>query len=269
MNQHHTGEPGGADDPPPGGVSAQRRALDELVRHAGREHADQDRRPWGRVSTAAWIRPALAVVVALVAIWLWPHLRRPVPADESLPRADATTTVAPAAGDRSSERPGGTVGDPAPDTGDDSEVVVHVVGAVVRPGVLRLPRGSRAIDAVDLAGGLAADADTARVNLAAELVDGQRLVVPVVGQDPPVEVASGGATSGGAASAGGPAGPLELNSATVEQLDELPGVGPSTAAAIVEHRSTVGAFRSVEDLLDVRGIGDAKLDALRDLVVIG
>ena len=91
----------------------------------------------------------------------------------------------------------------------------------------------------------------------------------MVGQDPPVEVASGGATSGGAASAGGPAGPLELNSATVEQLDELPGVGPSTAAAIVEHRSTVGAFRSVEDLLDVRGIGDAKLDALRDLVVIG
>ena len=148
------------------------------------------------------------------------------------------------------------------------------MGGVLRPGVLRLPAGSRAVDAVELAGGLVPLADSARVNLAAELVDGQRLVVPIVGQEPPTEVPSSpGATRPGAGTVSGPSsgptGPLDVNVASVEELDGLPGVGPSTAAAIVDHRSTTGPFRSVDDLLDVRGIGDAKLDAIRDLVTVG
>jgi competence protein ComEA len=236
---------------------------------------------------------AVVVVLAVLASapWWW-QLRRPRPADQTLPRADVTTTAAPsgtgvpgsgdtgaglpAAGEAGAGSPVG--GDSGTGPGDDVELVVHVVGGVLRPGVLRLPAGSRAVDAVELAGGLVPLADSARVNLAAELVDGQRLVVPIVGQEPPTEVPSspgatrphpGAATGPSSGPPSGPSVPLDVNVASVEELDGLPGVGPSTAAAIVDHRSTTGPFRSVDDLLDVRGIGDAKLDAIRDLVTVG
>ncbi len=217
---------------------------------------------------------AVVVVLAVLASapWWW-QLRRPRPADQTLPRADVTTSAVPSSALTAAVAPGagspvGGDGGPGPD--GDGELVVHVVGGVLRPGVLRLPAGSRAVDAVELAGGLVPLADSARVNLAAELVDGQRLVVPIVGQEPPTEVPSSpGATRPGAGTVSGPTGPLDVNVASVEELDGLPGVGPSTAAAIVDHRSTTGPFRSVDDLLDVRGIGDAKLDAIRDLVTVG
>jgi len=155
-------------------------------------------------------------------------------------------------------------------------VVVHVVGAVASPGVVELGAGSRVVDAVTAAGGLRTDADPDRVNLAAPLEDGQRVVVPVVGQEPPVEIVSSGTTPGGAAgdtagdTAGSPrASPIDLNKATAQELDSLPGVGPATAASIISHREKEGPFRSVDDLLDVRGIGEAKLESMRDLVVVG
>jgi competence protein ComEA len=144
------------------------------------------------------------------------------------------------------------------------EVVVHVAGAVERPGVHRLAEGGRVVDAVDAAGGLAADADGARLNLAAPLADGERVYVPRVGEEPPPLVGP----SGPAPADGGEAttGPVDLNTADAAALDALPGVGPTTAAAIIEHREEVGGFTTVDQLLDVRGIGEAKLEQLRPLV---
>ncbi len=148
---------------------------------------------------------------------------------------------------------------------------MHVAGAVIRPGVVSLPSGSRAVDAVAAAGGTAPGADADRLNLAAPLVDGTRLVVPLVGQPVPPEVVAQApeGSAGPPAGAGVLAGPIDLNTATIQQLDALPGIGPSTAAAIVAHREQHGPFRTVDGLLDVRGIGDAKLDAVRDLVAVG
>ena len=134
---------------------------------------------------------------------------------------------------------------------------VHVVGAVRRAGLFRLRDGSRVADAVARAGGPTRHADLAAVNLAAPLVDGQQVVVPRRG--PP---GAAGTTSG----APGAGAKVSLASATVEQLDELPGIGPVTAQKIVDWRTTHGPFRSVEDLDDVPGIGPARIEQLRDLV---
>lgn len=144
-------------------------------------------------------------------------------------------------------------------------LVVHVAGSVERPGLVEVPEGARVADAVVAAGGLRADADDVRINLAEKLVDGARLYVPALGELAP-PVAAG--TSGGAGSSATPsaAAPLDLNAAAADQLDELPGVGPATAAAIVAHREANGRFTSVDALADVRGIGPAKLEAIRPLV---
>jgi competence protein ComEA len=146
-----------------------------------------------------------------------------------------------------------------------TEVVVHVAGAVLRPGGITLPPGSRVVDAIDAAGGVAADADPGRHNLAAELTDGERVSVPRTGEaaPPPVEGAAG---DGGAS--GERSGPVDLNTATLDQLDDLPGVGPATAQAIIDWRDEHGGFSSVDQLLEVRGIGEAKLADLRDLVTV-
>ncbi len=146
-----------------------------------------------------------------------------------------------------------------------AEVLVHAAGAVTRPGVYALPSGSRVGDLLAAAGGPLVDADLDRLNLAAPVLDGSRVYVPAVGEEatPSVE---GPDVASGAGSAGN--GPVDLNTADEAALETLPGVGPATAAAIVAHREANGPFRSVEDLLDVRGIGDAKLDALRDLVTV-
>jgi competence protein ComEA len=134
---------------------------------------------------------------------------------------------------------------------------VHVVGAVRRPGLFRLQDGTRVADAVARAGGPTRRADLSAVNLAAPLVDGQQVIVPRRGP--------GGAQAAvaGTASKGAKVG---LANATVEQLDELPGIGPVTAQKIVDWRTTHGPFGSVDDLDDVPGIGPARIEQLRDLV---
>jgi competence protein ComEA len=142
--------------------------------------------------------------------------------------------------------------------------VVHVAGAVALPGVHDVAAGARVIDAVNAAGGLTPSADGARINLAAPVADGERVYVPAVGEPAPPAVAG---PSGGAGSSA-PSGPLNLNTATADELDGLPGVGPATAAAIIEHRDRIGGFTSVDQLLDVRGIGEAKLEQLRPLVTV-
>jgi competence protein ComEA len=134
-------------------------------------------------------------------------------------------------------------------------LVVHVVGAVRRAGLFRLPEGARVADALTRAGGPTARADLSLVNLAAPLADGQQVVVPRRGAP-------------GSPPAGAPATGMKVSlaMATVEQLDELPGVGPVTAQKIVDWRATHGPFRSVEDLDAIPGIGPARVEQLRDLV---
>lgn len=138
-------------------------------------------------------------------------------------------------------------------------LVVHVAGAVRHPGVYRLPHGSRVADAVRRAGGGRDGAAEGAVNLAARLSDGQQIVVP--------SSATGNAAAGGGPSGAGDAeGPISLGSATVEQLQEIEGVGPVTAEKIVEHRTKNGGFSSIEDLGKISGIGPKRLESLRDKV---
>jgi len=143
-------------------------------------------------------------------------------------------------------------------------LVVHVVGAVRRPGLYRLRDGARVADAVARAGGATPGAELAALNLAAPLVDGVQVLVPT-------RVRSGGAAStgpGSATTAGARATAPKpsLSSATVEELDGLPGVGPITAQRIVEYRTEHGPFASVDDLDAVPGIGPTRIEQLRDLV---
>ena len=142
------------------------------------------------------------------------------------------------------------------------ELVVHVAGAVRQPGLYRLEDGSRVDDAIQRAGGAKPKAALDLVNLAAPVADGQQVVVPERG-------ASGGAageTAAGDAATATPGGRVHLNSATVEQLDALPGIGPVTAQKIIDYRTEKGAFRSVEELDAVPGIGPARLEQLLELV---
>jgi competence protein ComEA len=139
-------------------------------------------------------------------------------------------------------------------------LVIHVVGAVRRPGLYRLADGARIADALRRAGGATRRADLSLVNLAAPVSDGSQVVVPK--RAPPV---SGGAAADGGSPAAA-AGPIHLNTATVEQLDELPGVGPVTAQKIVDYREQHGAFSAVDDLDAIPGIGPARLEQLRGLV---
>lgn len=147
-------------------------------------------------------------------------------------------------------------------------VVVHVDGAVVNPGVYELRSEiPRVGDAVDAAGGLVEGADTTSMNLAAPLGDGQKVHVPLQGEVASAEAgdAAGSVTAG---SSDGGSSLVNINSATVEELDSLPGVGPSTAAAIVEDRDANGPFSSPEDLMRVSGIGEKKFAKLRDHVCV-
>jgi competence protein ComEA len=137
--------------------------------------------------------------------------------------------------------------------------VVDVEGAVRRPGLVRLAPGARVADAVARAGGLTPKADRASVNLAATVADGQQVLVPRLGADGAAAGTTGG--GGGASSA-----PISLSSATAEQLDTLPGVGPVTAQKIVAYRAQHGPFHSVDDLDAIPGIGPARLADLRGLV---
>jgi competence protein ComEA len=190
---------------------------------------------------------AFVAVAVVVGLWL---TRPPAPPPEvSIPFASSV----------------GATGVPTTSTSAvPVDLVVHVAGAVARPGVLHLGPGARVVDAIDAAGGLTPDADGARINLAAPVADGSRVYVPAVGEIVPA--VPGGGPAGGAGDDTN--GPLDLNSADEVALDALPGIGPATASAIVAHRAEVGRFTSVDQLLDVRGIGEAKLEQLRPLVTV-
>jgi competence protein ComEA len=227
----------------------------------------------GRLAESFDVSPrrlvAGTLVLACISVVGWRLLAPPSPpAEMRLPFAESSVAGDPPS-DASSAPPdgGGSGAGATVSSGPATEVVVHVAGAVRSPGVQHLPVGSRVIDAVEAAGGALPDADLPRINLAAPLVDGQQVYVPKPGEQPPI------AAGGGAATSSGPPGSVpgqlvNLNTATAEQLDTLPGVGPTTAAAIIAYRDQNGPFTSVDQLLDVRGIGEAKLEQLRDLVTV-
>ena len=149
----------------------------------------------------------------------------------------------------------------------DVEVIVHVAGAVSTPGVYRLPGGSRVADAVDAAGGARRNAALEGLNLARVLTDGEQVFVA----DRTTVQASAGVGSAGAAATPGGAAPgavstVSLNSATVADLETLPGIGPVLAQAIVDYRDSVGGFKDVSELRDVSGIGEKTFQALAPLV---
>ncbi|MFI7607993.1 helix-hairpin-helix domain-containing protein [Micromonospora sp. NPDC049366] len=192
---------------------------------------------------------ALAVVAAVAVLgaglWAWRSRPRaePVP-----PMATAEVAVA-----------GGAVETAA---GPPGELVVAVAGKVRRPGLVRLPAGARLADAVEAAGGALPGVDVALLNPARKVADGELIVVGVT---PPPGAAQPGAAPGAVP---GPGGRLNLNTATLAQLDALPGVGPVLAQRILTHREQQGGFRSVGDLRQVEGIGDARYEQLKDLVTL-
>ncbi len=151
-------------------------------------------------------------------------------------------------------------------------MVVYVCGAVKSPGVVRVPAGARVADALALAGGPGARAELDGVNLAAKVVDGQQIMVPERG----AAVAAGSSRrappSGSAASAGGsaaaPGAPVNINTASLEELDALDGVGPATAQKIIDYRPASGPFKAIDDIKNVSGIGDAKFAAMKDSITV-
>lgn len=212
---------------------------------------------------ATLVTVVVVAVVAVTAFMAWrggvglPGTDPASDAAASLPRATTTPTSAGSASAAGS----------SPAIGPAGDLIVQAAGAVVRPGVYHLAVGARVGDLISQAGGFAADADADRVNLASPLGDGVRVWVPRRGElDPPVPIGGGGSTRGSATGATGAPALVDLNTATADELEALPGVGPATAAAIIDHRQRNGPFRTVDDLAEVRGIGDAKLAQLRNLV---
>ncbi len=196
---------------------------------------DPGRRGVGAVAAVA----LLAALLAGAGVWR----SRPQPIEVSTPRA-----VVPSASISAG---------PAP------TLVIAVAGGVRRPGLFTLPVGSRVADALRAAGGVRPGTNIGLLNLARRLIDGEQVIVgAVAGADP------GLPTGAPAGTPAGPAAPLNLNTATYEQLDALPGVGPVLAQRILDYRTQHGAFRSVDQLSDVGGIGDAKFADLRGLVAV-
>lgn len=237
----------------------------------------------GRVSvSSSAVVAVLALVVALGCAFVLRILWAERAAEgESLPVAGVAGTAGQAV-------TGGTEGPDGPATPEvvsrsapataagatpQAELVVHVVGQVASPGLVRLKAGARVADAIESAGGATRTADLTAMNLARALVDGEQVFVPKPGEQPPAALAPqvpGGAAAGnGSGSAGGPAtGLVNLNTADLDALDSLPGVGPVLAQRIVDWRTEHGRFTSVEELGEVSGIGDKMLSELRPRVTV-
>jgi competence protein ComEA len=204
----------------------------------------------------------ILVVVAVVAGVIWYRLGVGGGDDASAsPRGRASEPASTAgAPPTSSAVPKGTA----------ARIAVHVAGAVTTPGVVELRQDARVIDALEAVGGAHADADLDRLNLAAKVTDGERVFVPKVGQADPGVVASGvsGGAVGGGSGASTPGIKLNLNTATQAQLEELPGIGPTYAQAIIAERERRGGFTSVNELRSVRGIGDKRFSEIAPLVTV-
>lgn len=203
----------------------------------------------------------LALVIALAGAWVFgPGRARVAPIDAEVV---ASGTPLPQDGAGAPASPRASPG-PSADPTASGEVVVHVAGLVAKPGVVVLPGGSRVVDAVEAAGGAQPTVDLTSLNLARVLTDGEQILVGVAA--PPDSSDAGGAGSGGGGA--DPSGTVDLNSATAEQLDTLPGIGPALAGRILDWREQNGRFTAVDELREVPGIGEKKFAALTGLVSV-
>jgi len=206
---------------------------------------------------AAMLLVLALLAAALVGAVTWRS--RPDPVEVAPPAPVAVAPAAPVSA--------GQIGAPAARPGGASAtIVVAVAGKVRRPGIRTLPAGSRVADAVRAAGGPLPGVDVGLLNLARRLTDGELVVVGMPGADGSGGVGPSGGT--GSPATPGAAGPLDLNAATPEQLDGLPGVGPVLAQRIVDWRAAHGRFDSIDQLREVDGIGDSKFAQLRDRVMV-
>lgn len=222
--------------------------------------------PGGRAVLGIVLLVGLAAAAAVVATWLARPRVEPLPPRR--PLVGAPLALTPAA---SPSAPGASAGAPAPSS-SPATLLVHVAGAVREPGLVELPAGSRVADAVRAAGGTTRPAAAASVNLARPVVDGEQVVVLRRG-DPGASTAGlavgGPAPSGGSGgTAGTAAAPVDLNAATLDQLDTLPGIGPVLAQRILDWRTANGRFSTVDELNEVSGIGEATLSDLRPVVTV-
>lgn len=184
----------------------------------------------------------------LGGLFIW--LERPAPSPIEIDPPDPTPSLVPTA------------------TSMPSPVRVYVSGAVVRPDVYRLTTGSIVKDAIEVAGGVTGDADLIRINLAQELQDQQQIYVPRVGEEEAPPPVTGGESAPPSRFAE-PAGKININTATTEELDTLPGIGPALAQRIIDYREANGSFKSIEGIIGVSGIGEATLEKIRDLITVG
>ncbi|MBS9371512.1 ComEA family DNA-binding protein [Rhodococcus sp. B50] len=253
-DDHPWADPDGDDEP----------GRSDAVRERFADRLSAARWDTGRRGTAALAGiGVLAAAVALVVVWRDRPVAEPVP---PLPRVEVVESVAPSAAIRPRAAEAAQPGTADVTQPGTAEIVVSVVGAVARPGLVRLQPGTRVADALEAAGGAAEGADLVALNLARRVADGDQIVVGIA---PPQPVPhSSGIVSAQTSSAGPPEGGglLNLNAADEAALDALPGVGPVTAAAIVSWRESNGPFTDVEQLGEVDGIGPARLARLRELV---
>jgi competence protein ComEA len=224
-------------------------ALDPSARRAG---------PGTRIAVGA----AVVVFIAAVAIAAIVSFASSGGGAQGVVSAHGAAPDATGAGSGSAGVAGDTAaGRDASGAGTAAILLVHVLGAVAQPGLVELRPGARVVDAIAAAGGLAADADQAGVNLARPVADGEQLVVPRIGEAPP---AAGGAAGGARAGDG----LVHLNTADAAELDTLPRIGPALAGRIIDWREANGGFTSIDQLLEVAGIGDAVFAGIAELVAL-
>ena len=261
------------------------RSLDDLVRLACSTDPEEPVRRPRRLAIAP--RAAIIAGSALLILALALALRAVLVSTgtgghEAPAAAGASATMRPP--------PAGTAASPGmkpvpvPTTGSaagpgglsatSGSVVVHVTGAVSRPGVVTLPPGSRVTDAINAVGGASAEADTQQLNLARVLTDGEQIRVPRIGEvlpDPAPQPGGAATPSVGTAPGktnGDASGTININTASASELEKLPGIGPALAQRIVEYRDSHGPFASVDALTDVPGVGKAKLEGLREQATV-
>ncbi|MEA3337140.1 MAG: helix-hairpin-helix domain-containing protein [Chloroflexota bacterium] len=205
-----------------------------------------------RVPLAVLLTSLFWVTVCGLALFLW---RKPAPVAFEIQPPPATVTPLPTA-------------TPEP-TATPPPLLVHVDGAVETPGVVQLAPGSRLQDAIAAAGGLAKEADLASLSLAVALRDGQKVYVPVAGETPPPQPIVEMQTGENPAEETPVEMPININRASEAELQALPGIGPKTAAAILAYRDQNGPFAAVDNIVEVKGIGESTLAKLRQFITVG